>query len=475
MGRMSKNSIQLLAEYNHCRWGLIALQSKTPAPEFLQGWSSSSADGTQTISCETTKGHTIPYGKDNDFFAGLYTAASLYQSDTGQNPTMELKVSELLRLSGLSLENRHYRDLKSSLLSLRYTNYQANDMIQLPVLGKTYEKESHFSIISDLEFHTLDDHFDPRKKIQMVTVQLSNTVFRSLAGPHNLSLNTQTIKQLGNPTVKGLYRLLEALRRDLRDPRRRETEVSILLLDFANAARILNNEPYLSKRVSTLFRTGGPMEALSDKKLKFLKSYSIKGRGDAAVLTLEFYDDDAVDTRGRDLLIAEGVTKNAAEEAIKAHSLEEIECAIWITDTAKSVKSRPSYILTVLTTGSARERLEEYRRRDKKHSVRNIKTVNQREANPATPTAPAKAEQAKLENQETERELPAGFTLSARTVEQAYTILDRLRPVKRLSDKTVQLCRTLLDEGRVKPEEIGSLIMLPEQMLTTVVEEWSRR
>lgn len=453
-----KKQIVPSMEYNVAVLGLIASQSKQPAEKYRSGWEYESPDSSFSISCRTGHPSGIPYGLCNDILSGVMTAFAAQQTSEDENPWLELTLTDIAKFAGITPEKQHYQIIETALRSMQEISYTLKNCYQLPVLGISRKETVGFHIISNYHLREDEHQFNSKQKVKTYRILLDPILAASIRGPHTLSLAPSILGNLKSPTSRALYRFLDGARRDLDDPQKTRREIQMPLEAFLSSMRVLSDARHISDRAKTLIRKGGPLETLRDTDTAFLEDYDILGRGDSSVIVFRFHDQNGTDMRGVRLLEEYGVAHDSAKAVMEAHTLEEVECAIWKMETSKSKKDNPAgYILKLLKNESAKHDLEKFRQRDRKRHVGAPKTIDMHVPGETAPTV---------------RYLPAASEPEQPEI-TLETEIRTLQTLRKLSLKHAELCEEMAAQHLLSLDDLKPLKMKLAAEAQAEVEKWA--
>lgn len=460
MGKSMNKLVQptVRTEFNVAYLGLIAAQTHAPAEEFMvDGWEGSNPHG--TVKCEPARGYGVPYGVAGDVFAGIITALSVQQTLEVPNPRVQLTVANLMRLSGLQPMTRHYDLIEHILSTLVRTTYRIENSWREEDKQTTYSSIFDFHILNEAGIRTEEHDFHPDQKKKIASIQVSEYVVKSAAGPHVLSLETSILHNLPSPTSRNLYRTLTALRYNPNRPEENISEMSIPLPDFADAVRALNRKKFLKDKIRTFL---GPLDLLTSQEVGFLQKYEITGRGDAGILHLNFTGNhDYLHMKSANLLISIGVSEDKALAICKRDdiNLEKIEYSIYKTEQQmkrSKVNNVPAYVLSILQAGISEIELEIFRNREK---PRHVKTETE---NPLTG-------EVKVVEVIPETKMPKMPQLDITEEIKLLKLIGKLTPEEE------KLCEELASLQLVSLEEVRKLKSTLKTEIPPLLESWKQR
>lgn len=442
-----------ITEYNATRLGLISFQSRLN-PEHRMGWESIREEqGNRSgIICRTSDPSGVPCGIASDILSGLLTEAAIQHANgTPPGTDLHLTPAAIARSAHLKLHARHYPGIERSLQSLANTKYNVFTDWRDP-FTRTF-RNATFSIIDALQVTRTQHLFNDQQMQTNYVCRLNSELTRSIEGGLVLAINAQILTALASPGARAMYRMLETLRRDPGDITRALSSIDL------SSGELLHSTRFLSGRQESghLLRVIQPMfEDL--RKAGYLQSFDLVGRGWKTRVHLRFQDDGRVhNAEGCSLLMEAGVFLSSAQGLATAHTHEEIQCALWMTEDIarkRTVANPPGMIVKFLKDGEALANIPTFRERRRARHV--PPTAARRTAAP--PAAPARALQAPLPD-----------TDAAEGVLRSLVSLGKIHPAQHPA-----LCAAVA-ANRVQLSQIGGLITRSKADVQAQLTQWGFR
>lgn len=442
MAKALHPSQEQFTEYNVAKLGLISVQSKISSA-VSRGWQQVVHEGQNSAGIHCSTGHEsgIPHGIAGDVLSALITET--IAASQGAGPVkLRMTAADLARASGLSLMGRSYERLITALHQLRHTNYQLWDNWVTPIYQ--VEQETVLTLLPELKIRRQSSLFFPGQQTIYIEAQLHPTVVVSINGTLALATDPVIMHKLSSPTARGLYRVLEAMRRDTNDVSRLLPKTVVSAQALVNACRVLGSGTHISRQLEPLTRTGAAFDQL--QAAGYLKSADWVGSGERLKVGLEFgQDGQMMDFKALRFLHEYGVVGSNAETLATTFSREMIECAVWLVESRQrkrnDIGNPQGLLIKMLRDGSAAQSLELFRNR----------RVN--------PKSPMKGRVSPVETLDT---LP--------TLAEALTAVGLLESVKGLKLELGDKLRRSLEAGRVLPTFPRSLLSLPNQEVTAQIQ-----
>lgn len=438
---MKPQAAHRYTEYNVAQLGLISVQSKLP-DRVRMGWVSEVKEGKNTAGtrCLTAHESGVPHGVAGDVFSALVTE-TIAVRESGE-ARLSMTVADIARQAGLGTRAADYERIVQALHQLRHSNYEIWHKWRTP-LTKVRE-EAVVTLLRHLVTRTEESLEFPGQQNVLFEMELDPAVMGSITGALTLATDPLLLEQLSSPTARGIYRLLEAWRRDPADLTRVSTRVSIRGAELAESARLFGTRTSISQLLAPLQRDGGAFSQLRDAG--YLKRVDWTGRGDNLMLVFEFaQQQNLMDMRALDLLHELGVTGTHAETLAMTFSRELVECAAWQLEERKKanypIRSASGMLIKILKDGSAAQRLEEFRTRKKPVAALPVRRIR---SAPLSPEEPADV-----------------------TVERAIKMLGTLLILRRLTAQQVEDLQARLERGDLEPRLVMHLSMLDSENLHT--------
>lgn len=354
-------------EYNVARLGLISVQSKLPA-EMRRGWQQEISEGANSAGIRCLTGHEsgIPHGLAGDVLSALITE-TIAATQNGGSASLRLTAADLARSSGLPLVPRTYERMITALYQLRYTNYQVWDKWVTPLYK--VEQETVLTLLPELGIRKESSRHFPGQQTIYIEAQLHPTVVASINGTLALATDPAIMHELSSPTARGLYRVLEAARRDPNDMTRMMAKMVLPAREIAEACRLLSAATHLSRLLEPLTRDGAAFDQLL--MAGYLKAVDWIGWGENLRVAIEFQQDGQLtDTNALRFLHEFGVVGANAETLATTFNRETIECAAWLVEARQrkrnDITNPQGLLIKLLRDGSATQSLELFRNRKTK-------------------------------------------------------------------------------------------------------------
>ena len=441
-----------LAEYNATYLGLISLQNRLPK-RVQHGWSSTIGDASNGagIECETTYQAVVPHGLANDVFAAVVTAGVAARE--GGDRVIQMTTAEIVRQGSMSQYSDVYVSVRTALDSLANTRYRIWNNWRTPLLNVAERRT--LNLIDAVTERTEDHPFDPNKNKIVYEIRLNPDIVESIDGALTLVTNPELLSALSSPGARGLYRLLEAWRRDPHDFNHVRHQVNLSAYDLVESCRLLANRQEPASLLRPLFEDRGPFSQL--REAGYLTEYTTVGRGWETQITIRFAQTASLlNTGAFRLLVEAGVNGRNAEQLASIHSLEAVECAIWEVDqkikkSKDGIRNPPGLIITTLKGNDFPILLEKYRQRNRGLAVGQVvkPRVKPAHTEPVEPVLTAQQE-----------------------LEVAHTNLVSVSALKSVTPDQSGQIHHLIDVGKITPADIRSLVMLPREMVKEKVRAW---
>lgn len=433
-------------EYNVAQLGLISIQMELPA-HARKGWTSEVIEGSNTagIRCLTAHEAGVPHGIAGDVFSALVTETIAAQ-ETGET-RLQLTVADIARQAGLSARPADYVRITNALYQLRYSTYTIWNKWRTPLTN--VKEEAAVTLLPTLDIRTEESRAFAGQIDTYYNLELHESVVDSITGTLTLAMNPEINNKLHSPTARGLYRLLEAWRRDPADLTRVSNQVTIRGTELAESARLLGARPAVSQLLRPLQRDRGAFEQL--RAAGYLVGFDTVGRGDNLMLRFDLAEDgQLMDMQALEVLKRLGVRGKNAETLAMTFNRELVECASWLVAERKksgyTVRSDAGLTIKLLNDGSAGLELDRFRNRNRPVAVRG---------------AVRKAAKAEVHEPEPEPAVAA-------TPEQAIRNLGTLVRMKRLSAAQASELQARVEDGRLDPNRVNELIMMTGER----INEW---
>ena len=432
--------LQPHADFNVTQLGLISLQSRVPEG-FSKGWSfplGESSEGEGNVRCWTREDCVVPHSMANEIFMGIVLSLIIegIEFDEKKYVLRGASIPQLLSRAGYKhkMTGRLYREAHQALKDLSVARYEAEGCWRDDIQHKSVQRKAIFGLISTLDEMKEKHDFNPDQNKHLFDIYVDTLVANSINGPLTLALNPNIIDNLISPQARGLYRIVESIRRDSQDPSKASDELSIRVTDLQYMMRVLSTRPSASALLRNL---QGPLEQM--QAAGYLKSYNDTGRGDAAMLHLTFEESHSLfDTRVLKRLNALGIIGANAQSLATTTTLAEIDKAEEITDREirnrqsgnNPIKSPVGFLVSLLQGGGARDEL----RREREGEKRKKKTVRKPEIGKTVAQAAPEPE-------------PQGEEATQRALKNLQLALG-LRKVK-VSEQDLSTLECLIKEGKL--------------------------
>lgn len=263
------------SEINVSRLGLISVQRQI-AKDFVSWIQTYDFDETVEVRCIAHQDYGVPHGVDSDIFnAILHLYVTKGAPDDGR---ITCSIYELLRTAGINVNSRSYAQVKESVERLMLSQYTISrawrDHERKRWITATFRHIENV-IYTENENHVFDS-------ASFMEIHLPNLVVESIKAGYDLPLEDALLKDMAQPTSRGLYRLLEAQRRDPVDPTRMEQSITRNVMDWANTCKLqFSDKPDRVRR---------SLEKAHEEMLKagFLTKVEYEGRGQKQTITYHF-------------------------------------------------------------------------------------------------------------------------------------------------------------------------------------------
>lgn len=350
-------------EYNVAQLGLISVQSKLPAGA-RTGWTSETREGKNTAGTRSSTAHAsgVPHGIAGDVFSALVTE-TIAARENGETQ-LQMTVADIARQAGLGTRAADYERITVALQQLRHTNYEIWHKWRTTLTH--VKEEAVLTLLPTLITRTEESLDFPGQQNRLFVMELHPSVMGSITGALTLATDPLLLEQLTSPTARGIYRLLEAWRRDPQDLTRVGMRVTIRGVELVESARLMGSRSSVSQLLAPLLAEKGAFAQLRDAG--YLRRVDWTGRGDNLTLAFEFAQkQNLMDMRALQLLNELGVTGTHAETLAMTFNRELVESAAWQLEERRKakypIKSGPGMLIKILKDGSAAQRLEEFRAR----------------------------------------------------------------------------------------------------------------
>ncbi|WP_293909382.1 replication initiator protein A [Deinococcus sp.] len=445
---LAKPTDHQYTEFNVTHLGLIPIQNRLPDSVRL-GWVSEVGDRKNGAGIRSMTAHEdgVPHGTASDLFAGIVTGSVAARE--GGEQVIEVTAADLARLSHMALRTENYQSIRRNLNQLRHTNFNIWNKWRTPL--HSVAEERSFSLIDEVETRTTEHAFNADQVVTTYRIRLNPNIVQSIDGALTLMTNRQVLAQLASPASRGLYRLLEAWRRDPADFTQTSPRLTISARDLVEACRLLGARHEPATLLRPLFHASGPFAQLKDAG--YLLDVSTAGRGWDTTIGVSFAQSNtAVNTTGLRLLREAGVTGKNATSLASLHTTEEIECALWTVDQKVKVggiRNPPGLVISVLKDSDFPAHLEQFRRRPKR--VVAPRPLQRQAAPPPEPEVPR-----------SETEL----------MRSASNALMSLSAIKRITLEQRTALQVDLDTGKVSPRQICQLVTMTADMVNSTIAAW---
>lgn len=373
-------------EHNTAALGLISVQTRLP-DESQRGWESKIGSEDKSFGmkrCTATNDAGIPHGIAGDVFAALLTQAQiekqnglpfaqLYMTTSDivrhmpTEPTEEKKKKLQGRVLVPKVKDRHPATIERALLSLSGSVYKIESGWYDTFAQR--RRGAQFSLLDSVSWDVTDHPFNPEMSSRRYIIRMNQDIVNSLHSGLVLALDTAILNSLGSPTARGLFRMLEAQRRQSEDINDIKPNLLLSIGKLAEDARLLTPRREAGYLLSLMRKS-------FDKLVEegYLTQWYSVGKGDSMMVSFNFTADGQIlNTAAANRLVTQGVDREAADYLAQSHDLEEIDCAIWLV--AKKIAADPTikrpvgFLISELKKGNARAKLPEFRNRNKIQSV----------------------------------------------------------------------------------------------------------
>lgn len=375
-------------EHNTAALGLISVQGRLLGNSQRE-WESriGSADSFGMKRCVATNDAGIPHGIAGDVFAALLTQAQIEKQNGLPFNQLCMTTSDIVRhmpsekrstnketgeekrtLAKVSkVKDRHPATIERALLSLSGSVYKIESGWY-----DTFAKRrrgAQFSLIDSVSWDVTDHLFNAEQSSRRYIIRMNQDIVHSLHSGLVLALDPTILSKLPSPTARGLFRMLEAQRRQSEDINDIKANLALTIGQLAEDARLLTPRRegnYLLKLMAPSF------DKLAAEG--YLTRWGWSGKGDAIIVTFDFAaDGQTLNTAAANRLAAYKVKRTVADLLAQAHDGEEIDCSIWLTEKKvkadPNIKNPPGLCISLLKSGEARDSLQEFRSRDRPQSV----------------------------------------------------------------------------------------------------------
>lgn len=282
--------------------GLISIQRQIDRDLFRYKLESNTHGTPITIECRGDPDYGIPHGIDNDFYSAII---HLYvEQGSPEDGVVRTTAYELLKISNRDHNKQNYQMLKNSLNRLYLSDfYLASAWMNKAAMR--WETVT-FKHIDKLRFTS--DESTQLSNRSIILITLPQEIVSSVRSGYLLQFNEEILRDLRESSTRGLYRLLEARRRDPLDPSKTVDEFTENLMQWGQTCKILYD------RADKVRRTLEPAhQELTEKG--YIKNVEYVGRGQTQSVTYTFHPtpQKIPDSSKVDLLRSFGVFPKAAQ------------------------------------------------------------------------------------------------------------------------------------------------------------------
>jgi len=407
--------------------------------------------GNLKVSCHSQSGQVVPHGLDNDLLLGAIN--SFIEQGMPENDTVVLSLRHLCLLSGIKPGGRQRGAVLASLNRLQGSSYRFTETWFRAGRGKAITEQfsplASFRTIEDLDLAE-PDAAPTLKNDAMLELVLGKPLARSIREGYTRPLDLSVYRELSQPMVRTLYRLLSETRLSLppAEPARYHVPVR------AWATHLGMHEFEISKVRRAL-------EPAHQELIErgFLKEATYVGRGEAQHLNYVFGRsvDIQADPHLVALLTARGLALGPAIKLAGQYPETEVQRAAVLFDAlmAAGYKARSQGGLLTDILRSPEKYVQA--------GSAGVERVRQ--------VAPARDGQAVRSAEEPVRE-PSGPTDPTGA---ARGVLAALLTQEKLTQGEVQACLGLLEQGRVTLSEVTMLTVMKGRTPAQHLADWLNR
>ena len=238
MAKSSKALQSLAVRYNEMnvlRSGLISLAQYIPKETF--NWSMEQEPGVM-LECRGDPDYGVPHGQDGDFFHAIIHLFT--EAGAPEEGVVETTAYEILKLIGKGFGKQNYEALGRSLKRLYLSKY----FLTRVWVDYSSNKRTVYESVSFTHLTRYDRTSDDQSTLSngsILRLGIAPEIVKSVRAGYLVPANEQILKQLKHPTARGLFRLLEARRRDPMDPTRLTNEFTVPILMWAKIAKLLQD------------------------------------------------------------------------------------------------------------------------------------------------------------------------------------------------------------------------------------------
>ena len=407
--------------------------------------------GSLKVSCHSLSGQVVPHGLDNDLLLGAIN--SFIEQGMPENDTVVLSLRHLCLLSAITPGGRQRGAVLASLNRLQGSSFRFTETWFRAGRGKAITEQfsllASFRVVEDLDLADTDV-LRPLQSDAMLELVLGKPLARSIREGYTRPLDLSVYRELSQPMVRTLYRLLSETRLSLPPTEPARYHVSVR----AWATHLGMHEFGISKVRRAL--EPAHQELISRG---FLKDATYVGRGEAQQLNYIFGRsvDIQADPHLVALLTARGLALGPAITLVGQYPEAEVQRAARLFDALLAAGYKARSQGGLLT--------------DILRSPEKYVQVDPVSAERARPAMAGNASKAPRSSGEATRE-PAG---PQDPLGAARGVLAALLAQAKLTEGEVQACLGLLEQGRVTLSEVTMLSVGKGKTASQHLTDWLSR
>jgi plasmid replication initiation protein len=169
--------------------------------------------GSLKVSCHSLSGQVVPHGLDNDLLLGAIN--SFIEQGMPENDTVVLSLRHLCLLSAITPGGRQRGAVLASLDRLQGSSFRFTETWFRAGRGKMITEQfsllASFRVLEDLDLVEVDSPRPPQSEA-MLELVLGKPLARSIREGYTRPLDLSVYRELSQPMVRTLYRLLSETR-----------------------------------------------------------------------------------------------------------------------------------------------------------------------------------------------------------------------------------------------------------------------
>ena len=406
--------------------------------------------GSLKVSCHSLSGQVVPHGLDNDLLLGAIN--SFIEQGMPENDTVVVSLRHLCLLSAITPGGRQRSAVLASLNRLQGSSFRFTETWFRAGRGKMITEQfsllASFRVLEDLDLAEVISARPPQSEA-MLELVLGKPLTRSIREGYTRPLDLSVYKELSQPMVRTLYRLLSETRLSLP-----ATEPAHYLVPVRAWATHLGMHDF---EISKVRRALEPAHQELVAR-GFLKEATYLGRGESQQLRYTYGRSVApnADPKQVALLTSRGLALGPAIALLGQYPEAEVLRAVTLFDAlmAAGYKARSQGGL-----------LTDILRSPEKYLQAETKQQTARTAAPRQQRAPA-SDTLAASSGPVQEDDPLG---AARGVLAALVAQDKL------TEGEAQACLGLLAQGRVNVSEVALLSVSRGKSAAQRLAEWLTR